>query len=229
MLRSLCCVLAGKQGSAMGSKTDESDNSSCSAPTTLQKAGRSSSGRGRLCQAKGCSVDLDRLGKAYHSKKRLCEDHMRSESIEKRNGDGLWRFCQQCGKLEPLAAFDSNKRSCRNGLQRRREQSAVQSTQKKQQQQQHNQLFTEYMWLSQQQQQQQGSGGSGSGSGTELMGTSGIPTPRAVSAPAVPQKATTASSGIPPAKRPHAAALMAKFRDLTAEYAALKQSLDGLA
>ncbi|WIA23642.1 hypothetical protein OEZ85_000347 [Tetradesmus obliquus] len=225
MLCSLCCLLAGKQDSAMGSKTDESDNSSCSAPTTLQKAGRSSSGRGRLCQAKGCSVDLDRLGKAYHSKKRLCEDHMRSESIEKRNGEGLWRFCQQCGKLEPLAAFDSNKRSCRNGLQRRREQSAVQSTQKKQQQQ-NNQMFTEYMWLSQ---QQQGSGGSGSGSGTDLMGSSGIPTSRAVSAPAVPQKAATSASGIPPAKRPHAAALMAKLRDLTAEYAALKQSLDGLA
>jgi hypothetical protein len=40
----------------MGSKTDESDNSACSAPTTLQKGGRSSSssssssGRGRLCQ-----------------------------------------------------------------------------------------------------------------------------------------------------------------------------------
>jgi hypothetical protein len=41
--------------------------------------------------------------------------------------------------------------------------------------------------------------------------------------------AAAAAAGIPPAKRPHAAALMAKLRDLTTEYAALKQSLDGMA
>jgi hypothetical protein len=35
-------------------------------------------------------------------------------------GDGLFRFCQQCGKLEPLPHFDSDKRSCRNSLNRRR-------------------------------------------------------------------------------------------------------------
>lgn len=28
---------------------------------------------------------------------------------------GQWRFCQQCGKAEPLSAFDGNKRSCRCG------------------------------------------------------------------------------------------------------------------
>lgn len=45
----------------MGSKTDESDNSSCSAPTTLQKAGRSS--RGRLCQVRlsNCSLQPERV------------------------------------------------------------------------------------------------------------------------------------------------------------------------
>jgi hypothetical protein len=35
---------------------------------------------------------------------------LQSEAIERRNAKGLWRFCQQCGKLEPLTAFDSNKR-----------------------------------------------------------------------------------------------------------------------
>jgi hypothetical protein len=35
---------------------------------------------------------------------------LQSEAIEKHNGMGFWRFCQQCGKLEKLEAFDSNKR-----------------------------------------------------------------------------------------------------------------------
>jgi hypothetical protein len=30
------------------------------------------------------------------------------------------RFCQQCGRFEPLSQFDGDKRSCRMGLQRRR-------------------------------------------------------------------------------------------------------------
>jgi hypothetical protein len=34
-----------------------------------------------LMQAKGCDVDLDALGKAYHLKKRLCEAHMRVSGV----------------------------------------------------------------------------------------------------------------------------------------------------
>jgi hypothetical protein len=37
----------------------------------------------QICQlqAKGCDVDLDALGKAYHLKKRLCEAHMRVSGV----------------------------------------------------------------------------------------------------------------------------------------------------
>jgi hypothetical protein len=35
-------------------------------------------------------------------------------------GDALFRFCQQCGKLELLSRFEANKRSCRSSLSKRR-------------------------------------------------------------------------------------------------------------
>jgi hypothetical protein len=44
----------------------------------------------------------------------VCEEHMRSQSIEV--GGRLCRFCQQCGKFEPVEAFDGIKRSCRARL-----------------------------------------------------------------------------------------------------------------
>jgi hypothetical protein len=36
------------------------------------------------------------------------------------HGDAAFRFCQQCGTLHPLDAFDGTKRSCRKSLARRR-------------------------------------------------------------------------------------------------------------
>jgi hypothetical protein len=42
-------------------------------------------------------------------------------SVRRAGSNQAWRFCQQCGKLELLSAFDSNKRSCRRQLARRRE------------------------------------------------------------------------------------------------------------
>ncbi len=37
------------------------------------------------------------------------------------DGQGGLRFCQQCTKLEPVSAFDEEKRSCRASLLRRKE------------------------------------------------------------------------------------------------------------
>lgn len=61
-------------------------------------------------QALGCNVDLSKC-KSYCLKKRLCPEHLTAQALLKRGGGKeLWRFCQQCGKLEPLALFDGIKR-----------------------------------------------------------------------------------------------------------------------
>ncbi|WIA32404.1 hypothetical protein OEZ86_003231 [Tetradesmus obliquus] len=63
------------------------------------------------CQAVGCSADL-RIDGKYCMKRRLCREHLKAISLlRKRHGPDLWRFCQQCGKLERLDAFDG--RRCR--------------------------------------------------------------------------------------------------------------------
>lgn len=46
------------------------------------------------------------------------EEHARSEAVPDGRG-GLARFCQQCTKLEPVAAFDGRRRSCRTSLAKR--------------------------------------------------------------------------------------------------------------
>lgn len=58
-------------------------------------------------QVQGCERLL-RDEKAYYQRFLVCEEHMRCLSIEV---DGrLSRFCQQCGKFEPVEAFDGTKR-----------------------------------------------------------------------------------------------------------------------
>jgi hypothetical protein len=46
--------------------------------------------------------------KPYYQRFLVCEEHMRCLSLDI-NGQ-LSRFCQQCGKFEPVEAFDNNKR-----------------------------------------------------------------------------------------------------------------------
>eukprot|EP00775_Hariotina_reticulata_P007110 gene7110-7324_t len=53
--------------------------------------------------------------KPYYQRFMVCEEHMRSLSLQI-NGQSC-RFCQQCGRFEPLQAFDGAKRSCRARLQ----------------------------------------------------------------------------------------------------------------
>ena len=63
------------------------------------------------CQAVGCDAPLDNK---YSFKRRLCREHLKADAIlRKRGGTELWRFCQQCGKLEPLSVFEGNKRCVR--------------------------------------------------------------------------------------------------------------------
>jgi hypothetical protein len=63
-------------------------------------------------QVQGCTVDLSCAGVGkYCLKKRLCPKHLRADAVKVTGqGDSLFRFCQQCGKLELLSRFECNKR-----------------------------------------------------------------------------------------------------------------------
>ncbi|EFN56984.1 hypothetical protein CHLNCDRAFT_51260 [Chlorella variabilis] len=65
----------------------------------------------------GCEVVLNNL-RSFFLRQRICEEHARSEAVPDGRG-GLARFCQQCTKLEPVAAFDGRRRSCRTSLAKR--------------------------------------------------------------------------------------------------------------
>lgn len=67
------------------------------------------------CQVPGCEALLTHL-RDYYQRYKICETHLKMESLLK---DGeLQRFCQQCGRFQPLGDFDDNKRSCRERLAR---------------------------------------------------------------------------------------------------------------
>jgi hypothetical protein len=65
------------------------------------------------CQVDGCTITVGN-GKDYHSRYKICEFHLKAHVVQK---NGLpHRFCQQCGKFQPLEDFDGDKRSCRARL-----------------------------------------------------------------------------------------------------------------
>lgn len=68
-----------------------------------------------FCQVEDCRAPLEGL-KEYHQRYKVCDHHLKMEYIE-RDGQKL-RFCQQCGRFQPLEDFDDRKRSCRARLQR---------------------------------------------------------------------------------------------------------------
>lgn len=58
-------------------------------------------------QIPGCTEPLTKQ-KAYNAVHRVCDMHMRSLVIDM---DGVeTRFCQQCGKFEPVDRFEGTKR-----------------------------------------------------------------------------------------------------------------------
>ncbi|PRW44947.1 squamosa promoter binding -like 5 [Chlorella sorokiniana] len=65
----------------------------------------------------GCTISLANL-RSYFLRQRICEEHAKADAVPDGQG-GLCRFCQQCTKLEPLAAFDGRKHSCRASLLKR--------------------------------------------------------------------------------------------------------------
>jgi hypothetical protein len=65
--------------------------------------------------------DIPQLGSGTNTPHLLLLLLLQAEAVLcEGQGDSLFRFCQQCGKLEPLNCFDSDKRSCRKSLNRRR-------------------------------------------------------------------------------------------------------------
>ncbi|EFN53437.1 hypothetical protein CHLNCDRAFT_136680 [Chlorella variabilis] len=85
------------------------------------RGGRMSSGSFKnrtgplYCQVEGCGMSLEAL-KEYHQRYKVCEEHLKTPYII-RDGQQV-RFCQHCGRFQPLEDFDDNKRSCRVHLQR---------------------------------------------------------------------------------------------------------------
>ncbi|KAF6250952.1 hypothetical protein COO60DRAFT_706206 [Scenedesmus sp. NREL 46B-D3] len=70
------------------------------------------------CKVVGCSVDLSALNKPYCVKRGVCPEHLKAEAVKcKGAGEQLWRFCQQCGKMERLQMFSGKNRSCQKGSQ----------------------------------------------------------------------------------------------------------------
>ncbi|GMH42007.1 hypothetical protein BSKO_09926 [Bryopsis sp. KO-2023] len=71
------------------------------------------SGLKMICQVAGCGKSLEDL-KDYHQRYRICDVHIKLPQVIKHGR--LERFCQQCGRFHDLAAFDGNRRSCRDQL-----------------------------------------------------------------------------------------------------------------
>jgi hypothetical protein len=68
-----------------------------------------------ICQVPGCGLDLSAL-KMYYQRCKICENHHRAVAIAINNRPS--RFCQQCAALQPVSAFDGERRSCRAALER---------------------------------------------------------------------------------------------------------------
>ena len=69
----------------------------CSQPATAQCG----------LQVSGCGKDLTKE-KEYYQRYRICEEHLKLGTLLVEGC--LQRFCQQCGRFQPLADFDGNKR-----------------------------------------------------------------------------------------------------------------------
>lgn len=60
-----------------------------------------------------CPLPPSAASSARLQKYRICAEHHRAPLLQLEAGPG--RFCQQCSKPHPLAAFDGDRRSCRWG------------------------------------------------------------------------------------------------------------------
>ncbi|WIA23996.1 hypothetical protein OEZ85_013623 [Tetradesmus obliquus] len=80
-------------------------------PAPKRKRNRRRRAKSNRCMVIGCGLELSQLNKPYCLRKGICPSCMKSPAVyvEGRSRDPL-RYCFQCAKLEPLSAFDGNKR-----------------------------------------------------------------------------------------------------------------------
>ncbi|WIA12291.1 hypothetical protein OEZ85_012347 [Tetradesmus obliquus] len=85
-------------------------------PAKGGKNGRRGTAKSHLvCKVDDCHTVLS-SSKAYYQRHRVCAAHLAAMAA---TVDGVpSRFCQQCGKFQPLTEFDQDKRSCRSRLKR---------------------------------------------------------------------------------------------------------------
>jgi hypothetical protein len=83
----------------------------------------------KTCIVDDCGLSLDELKPFYH-RARICAEHARELAVPLSGAPH--RLCQQCGRLEPVSAFEAERRSCMislekhsKGLRRRRTASQV--------------------------------------------------------------------------------------------------------
>eukprot|EP00775_Hariotina_reticulata_P011591 gene11591-11735_t len=72
-----------------------------------------------FCQVLHCEVDLTVEGKPYGLKRKCCMQHLKADAVMRKGCNGLWRFCFQCGKFQPLELFTGNHRNCEESLLKR--------------------------------------------------------------------------------------------------------------
>jgi hypothetical protein len=80
----------------------------------LVMPGKSGTACPRVCRVEGCGRALTGL-RTYFKRVRICPEHHAADEIATSNG--MQRFCQKCGRLQPLEAFDGSRRSCARKLQ----------------------------------------------------------------------------------------------------------------
>ncbi|KAH7617081.1 hypothetical protein Ndes2526B_g07671 [Nannochloris sp. 'desiccata'] len=68
----------------------------------------------KSCQVIGCQAQLP-TGRVYHTRYRICPYH--AGLPEMILAGKIVRFCQQCGRFQPIADFEGMKKSCVNKLQ----------------------------------------------------------------------------------------------------------------
>lgn len=63
-------------------------------------------------QVPGCNINLQSVVPRSCRRKGICPMHLKASFLEFAGGL-KYRFCQQCGRFEPLQAFEGSHRSCR--------------------------------------------------------------------------------------------------------------------
>ncbi|PRW60598.1 Negative elongation factor B [Chlorella sorokiniana] len=73
----------------------------------------------RVLQAERCQVTActSPLLLPYHRKYHVCAEHFKVESLQMEAGGELVRFCQKCGRFQPLTDFDGTRKTCRVALE----------------------------------------------------------------------------------------------------------------